>query len=188
NSRDEIAIETGHGWQLRKRGVRKRFGNDEGCERQAGDQVDANVLRGIRAHPAQCRYPGKARVEEWPVAHIRLRPDISRSQYDFYGKSQRSLICINIGPVQRCDARPPMGKTLACPGPRTEEYRRLRVPEQAPKATQAYCRGFRRLSVAVSLSPCCSGVWKPSSLWSGYQIRSPPTQGVIAVTAVTLIL
>src|SRR5262249_43132501 len=40
----------------------------------------------------------------------------------------------------------------------------------------------------VSLSPCCSGVWKRSSLWSGYQIRSPPTQGAIAVTAVTLIL
>src|SRR5262249_23509089 len=46
---------------------------------------------------------------------------------DFYGKSHRSLICINIGPVQRRDARP---KTLASPGPRIEEYRRLRVPEQ----------------------------------------------------------
>jgi hypothetical protein len=41
---------------------------------------------------------------------------------------------------------------------------------------------------SVSLLSDCSGTWRPTSSWSGYQITRPPTQGVIAVTAVTLIL
>jgi hypothetical protein len=56
------------------------------------------------------------------------------------------------------------------------------------RETRTYWRGFRRPSVPVSSLSCCPGAGCPMSSWSGYQITRPPTEGVMAVTAVTLIL
>lgn len=61
----------------------------------------------------------------------------------------------------------------------------------AQKQARAYWRDFWRPSVSVSPLSGCSGrsdAWRSMRLSSGYQITRPPTQGVIAVTAVTLIL
>jgi len=56
------------------------------------------------------------------------------------------------------------------------------------KEARAYWRDFWRPSAPVLPLSGCSGAWRSTPSLSGYQITKPPTQGVIAVTAVTLIL
>ncbi len=71
NSSNEIAIEAGDRRELRQGRVGEGLRDDEGRERQPGDQVETHALPRVRADPAKRRRPGKIRLENCLVIHVR---------------------------------------------------------------------------------------------------------------------